>query len=58
MEGYLAKVLELCGELCDYTKKVTPGKILGKVSAKVLIVTIVNLFLKPVPRLTVDHCLP
>ena len=36
VEDYLTKVQELCGELCDYTKKVTPGKILGKVSAKVL----------------------
>jgi len=35
LEEYLVKVKELCGELCDYTKKVSPGNILGKVSAKV-----------------------
>ena len=35
-DEYVSKVKELCGEMCDYTRKVTPGKILGTVSAKVL----------------------
>ena len=35
VEEYLFKVKELCGELCDYTKEVVPGKLLGTVSSKV-----------------------
>jgi len=35
LDEYVSQVKELCGELCDYTRKVTPGKILGTVSAKV-----------------------
>merc|ERR1712243_513949 len=35
LDEYVSQVKELCGELCDYTRKVTPGKILDTVSAKV-----------------------
>ena len=35
VEEYLFKVRELCGELCDYSKEVVPGKLLGTVSSKV-----------------------
>ena len=35
VEEYLFRVKEMCGELCDYTKEVVPGKLLGTVSSKV-----------------------
>jgi len=49
VEEYLFKVKELCGELCDYTKKVVPGNILGTVSSKIDCESVFNIDLVPYP---------
>ena len=52
VEEYLFRVKEMCGELCDYTKEVVPGKLLGTVSSKVSF-----LFIRERSRITLAYFL-
>ena len=52
----IERIRTLCGDLCDTTKKITPGDFMGTVTAKVghhLPQCALN---ESVPRLTARHC--
>jgi len=49
VEEYLFRVKEMCGELCDYTKEVVPGKLLGTVSSKINCESVFNIDQVPYP---------